>query len=79
MANTKQSGETRALGSRRIVKWAAGLCVGFFAFAPPGTMIVIVLLASRFLGISSLAIAALGALSASAAIFILLQRGRAGK
>ena len=82
MANTQRSGSATKPsrpGSKRIVKWGAGLLAGFLAFAPPGTMVVIVLLISRFFGISWALTVGIVLVAIAVTVFILLRRRKSEK
>ena len=63
--------------SKRILKWGSGAAIAFLAFAPPGTMIVIFLLASRVLGASWILVAALALLAIGVAVFMFIRRRKA--
>ena len=62
--------------SRRLLKWGSGGLIAFLAFAPPGTMIVIFLLAASVLGTSWVVVGALALIAIGIIAVMIVRRNR---
>ena len=76
MEDTSQPRRPPGTRSKRIIKWGSGLVAAFLAFAPPGTMILIAVLAWQFLGDRWVVVAALVAIVALGLVVLVLRLRR---
>jgi hypothetical protein len=81
MAEIQQPGTGQprpASRSKKALKWGSGALLAFLAFAPPGTMIVIALILTKFLGGTWFVVAGLMIIALGISAFLIFRRRASG-